>query len=120
MTYQQMKNLLLAVDDPVQKLELVMDFGAHMPPPPAAAQCHIISGCASYVEICRLDDKFFGTADSALVRGIVAILTAMVDGRAPSEIKNMDLLGEFAGLGLTLGAGRMNGLNSMVRFLQNL
>ncbi len=120
MTYQQMKNLLAAVDDPVQKLELVMDFGAHMAPPPAGAQCHVISGCASYVEICKAGNNFFGTADSALVRGIVAILTAMVDGHTPGEIKKMDLSGEFAGLGLRLGAGRMNGLDSMIRFLQNL
>ena len=44
----------------------------------------------------------------------------MVDGRSASEIKNMDIAGEFATLGLNLGAGRLNGVNSMIRFLQNL
>ena len=59
-------------------------------------------------------------ADSALVRGIVAIIVAMVDGKTSDEIKNMDLGGEFEGLNLNLGAGRLNGVNSMIRFLQNL
>ena len=120
MTYQQMKDLLSSVDGPVEKLELVMDFGAHIPTPPDNSECSVISGCASYVEICRTNNHFFGKADSALVRGIVALLTSMVDGRTPQEIKKMDLLGEFSTLGLNLGAGRMNGLNSMIRFLQNL
>jgi len=44
----------------------------------------------------------------------------MVDGKRADEIRRMDIAGEFAGLHLTLGAGRMNGLNSMIRFLQNL
>ncbi len=37
-----------------------------------------------------------------------------------SEIKKMDLAGEFASLNLNLGAGRLNGVNSMIRFFQNL
>ena len=44
----------------------------------------------------------------------------MVDGHTPDEIKQMDLAGMFSALGLPLGAGRLNGVNSMIRFLQNL
>jgi sulfur transfer protein SufE len=44
----------------------------------------------------------------------------MVDGKTAQEIKNMDLLSEFQSLNLNLGAGRLNGVNSMIRFLQNL
>lgn len=120
MTYAQMKNLLQLTDDNVQKLELVMDFGAHMDDVPENAQCSEIVGCSSFVEICRVGDKFYGRADSALVRGIVAILIAMVDGKSASEIKKLNLKQEFLSLNLVLGAGRMNGLNSMIRFLENL
>jgi cysteine desulfuration protein SufE len=59
-------------------------------------------------------------ADSALVRGIVAIMLALVNGKTAAQIKQMDLVGEFASLKLNLGAGRLNGVNSMIRFLQNL
>lgn len=120
MTYDEMKNLLNSIADPVQKLELVMDFGAHMPPPPENAECHDIIGCASRAQICISGNNFYGVADSALVRGVVAIITAMVNGKSPQEIKKMDISGEFAGLQLNLGVGRLGGVNSMIRFLQNL
>ena len=121
MQYSQMKKILESFDNPVDKLEAVMDFGNHLENVPAGAKCTEIVGCASHVEICVSgNNKLFARADSGLVRGIVAILLAMVDGKSPAEIKNMDLYKEFSSLNLTLGAGRLTGLNSMISFLQNL
>ncbi len=120
MKYEQMKSILMTLDSPADKLEMVMDFGAHMPPVPDGAVCSEILGCASRAEICRDGNRLFGRADSAIVRGIIAILLAMVDGRSGQEIKNMDLEGEFASLDLSLGVGRLGGLQSMIRFLKNL
>ena len=120
MTFDEVKNILSAIDDPVQKLEMVMDFGARLLPVPSDAICDEITGCASHVEICRVGDKFYGKADSAIVRGIVAIIIAMVDGKTPEQIKNMDLRKMFLSLNINLGAGRLNGVNSMILFLQNL
>lgn len=120
MTYEDMKNALALTDNPVEKLEMVMDFGAHMPSVPDLAQCHEITGCASRAEICIDGNHFYGRADSALVRGIVALVTARVDGMTADEIRNIDLRADFADLHLNLGAGRVNGLESMIRFLQNL
>lgn len=120
MTYAEMKNLLQSVDDGVMRLEVLMDFGRQMAPIPDDATCSEITGCASRVQICRHGNRFYGDADSAIVRGIVALIVAMVDNHSPEQIKNIDILGEIAGLNLGLGAGRMNGINSMVRFLHNL
>jgi len=120
MTYVEMKRALCLAPDAVGRLEMVMDFGAQLPPPPDSAECTEITGCSSRVQICRDGRRFFGTADSALVRGIVAIITAMVDGKSVEEIRRMDLDGEFASLHLQLGAGRLGGVNSMIRFLKNL
>lgn len=120
MTYAEMKGLLEITPDAADKLELVMDFGAHMPPPPDAAVCHDIAGCASWAAICRDGNRFYGAADSALVRGIVAILTAMVNGKTPDQIREMNLREEFASLHLQLGTGRLGGVNSMISFLENL
>ena len=120
MNYTQMKNALSLIDNPMEKLEMVMDFGKNMPSVPEAAECHEIYGCASFVEICQFNSHFYARADSLLVRGIVAILLAMVDGKSADEIKQMDLYKEFSELNLNLGAGRMNGLNSMISFLKNL
>ena len=96
MTYTEMKRILLMIDNPVEKLEAVMDFGANMPAVPETAHCNEILG------------------------GIVAIITAMVDGKTPEEIKNMDLITEFNSLNINLGTGRLGGVNSMIRFLKNL
>ncbi len=112
--------MLLATDDPVMRLEMVMDIGRAAAPVPDGAVCAEIAGCSSRVAICRDGTRFYITADSAIVRGIAAILAAMVDGRSPEQIRQMDLNGEFASLRLQLGAGRLNGVNSMISFLQNL
>ncbi len=120
MTYSEMKKILSMISDPVERLNAVMDFGTQMAPVPDSAVCSEIHGCASWVEICRDGNNFYGRADSALVRGIVAIITAMVDGKSPQQIKKMDLAGEFASLNINLGTGRLGGVNSMIRFLQNL
>ena len=120
MTYKEMKSALSIVDDPAVRLEMVMDFGANMAPVPDDAVCNVIAGCASQVEICVRDGHFYGVADSALVRGIVAIILAMVDGKDIDEIKKMDLQAEFNSLDLRLGTGRLGGVNSMISFFKNL
>ncbi len=120
MTYVDIKNILSSITDPVEKLEMVMDFGRNLAPVPDGAICNEIVGCASRVEICQLGNLFYGRADSALVRGIVAILIAMTHGKSIDEIKQMDILSEFSSLDINLGAGRLNGLESMVRFFHNL
>lgn len=120
MKYSEMKNLLSMVSDPVEKLEMVMDFGRHMSPIPKSAICYEIKGCASYAEICIDGNKFYGNADSDLVRGILAIITAMVDDKTKEEIKKLDLESEFYSLNINLGSGRLGGVNSMIRFLKNL
>ena len=120
MTFDEIKNILNVMENPVEKLEMVMDLGKSLEPVPENAVCTEIIGCSSFVEICRLNNSFYAHADSAIVRGIVAILISMVNGKTPAQIKQMDLLTEFQKLDLNLGAGRLNGVNSMVRFLQNL
>ena len=120
MTFDEIKKSLSIVTDPATRLEMVMDFGAHLPPVPNDAVCNEIVGCASHVEICRVGNKVYGVADSALVRGIVAIIISMVDGKTAQEIHQMDLMDMFMDLNINIGAGRLNGVNSMIRFLKNL
>ena len=118
--YDEIKKSLSAISNPIEKLEMVMDLGTHIEPVPHGAVCSESVGCASHVEICRFGNRFFGVADSALVRGIVVIILSMIDGKTPDEIRKMDLVGMFMALQINLGAGRLNGVNSMIRFLQNL
>ena len=78
MTFDEIKKMLLMMDDPVMRLEAVMDIGKTLRAVPSDAVCSEIKGCTSFVQICRKGNRFFGTADSAIVRGIVAIILSMV------------------------------------------
>ena len=120
MMYSDMKSMLMMVDDPAIRLEMVMDFGKNLSPVPDGAICTEILGCASFVQICRLGNRFYGVADSAIVRGIVAVLLSMVDGMSVQNIKNLNIEEEFNSLNLNLGAARLNGVGSMIRFFKNL
>ena len=120
MTYLEIKNALSLVESDADKLEMVMDFGKNLEPVPDDAKCSEILGCTSFVKICEKNGRFYGFADSIMVRGIVAIILAMVDGKSIAEIKNMDLLSEFNSLNLNFGASRLNGIQSMISFFKNL
>ena len=116
MNYPEIKSLLAAMDDPVMRLEFVMDLGTRLAPIPGNAVCTEVSGCASRVRICHLrlatDGSrltFYGDADSALVRGIVMILTAMANEGIS------DLRCEFTSLNLNLGAGRLSGVEGIIK-----
>lgn len=120
MTFSEIKNNLLLIADPVEKLEYVMDLGKTLQKIPDGAKCSEILGCASFVQICEKDGVFYGMADSAMVRGIVAIILSVVNGKNINEIKQMDIASEFSSLNLNFGASRLNGINSMISFFKNL
>ena len=120
MTFDEIKKYLTVLDGPVEKLEFIMDLGNTLQPVPSNAKCYEVAGCASFVQICQSEDRFYANADSALVRGIMAVFIAMVDGKSVQQIKEMNLADEFGALNLQLGAGRTNGVNSVIRFFENL
>lgn len=120
MKYDDIKNALFLIENPVEKLEFVMDLGKTLEQIPEGSKCSEIYGCTSFVEICEKDGRFYGRADSMMVRGIVAIILSMVDGKSASEIKKFDFSSEFGLLNLNFGAGRLNGIQSMISFFKNL
>lgn len=120
MKYQEIKNALFLIENPIDKLDMVIDLGKSLSDVPENATCTEILGCASFVQICQKDGKFYGRADSLMVRGIVAIILAMVDEKGIKEIKKMDIEAEFNSLELNFGAARLNGVQSMISFFKNL
>ena len=118
--YNEIKNALSLIENPVDKLEFVMDLGKNLDDVPENAICTEILGCASFVQICQKNGRFYGRADSLMVRGIVAIILSMVDGKSIDDIKKIDMETEFRGLNLNFGAARVNGIQSMINFFKNL
>lgn len=80
-----------------------------------------VLGCASQVWLVRdeQDDEllhFRGDSDAHIVRGLVAIVLALFNGRAPEDALDVDAAAKLADLGLNehLSPQRSNGLNAMI------
>lgn len=88
---------------------------------------HKISGCQSQVWIVMQQDEegriwFAGDSDAAIVKGLVALVIALYQGKLPAEIRALDIADIFNQLALSvhLTPSRTQGLNAMVRtILQN-
>lgn len=104
----------------------VIELGKKLPPFPEAERNDInkVQGCASQVWLISHVKQtpsgplleFEGDSDAHIVRGLVAVLLALVSGRTPKEIMETDILGVFRQIGLEghLTPQRSNGLRSMV------
>lgn len=85
-----------------------------------------VHGCQSRVWMIATRDgdhvHFQADSDAFLVRGLIAILLAVYDGRTADEIVHLDPEATFSRIGLEqhLSMGRRNGLHSMVQRVQAL
>jgi cysteine desulfuration protein SufE len=103
----------------------VIELGRKLPPFPDAqrTEANKVPGCVSQVwlatTVAHQDGRpfltFSGDSDAHIVRGLVAILIALLSGRPASEIAGEDPLALFEQLGLSehLTPQRSNGLRSM-------
>lgn len=66
--------------------------------------------------------RFNGDSDSTLVKGLIALLMVMVNGKEPSEILATDIAASFKQLGLEshITVNRRNGFFSMVERIRAL
>lgn len=113
MKYAEIKSVMDTMTDDLMRLEYVMEIGHQNSLTLINTACTEISGCASRVIICKDKNGFYGDADSVLVRGLVWIIIAMKN----DGIKNLS--DEFNSLKLNLGTGRINGVSSVINFLEN-
>ena len=115
------------LDDWEDRYRYVIELGRTLPPFPEALRtdANKVRGCASQVwlasqprgaagEDVLLDLK--GESDAHIVRGLIAILFALYQGKTTQEILATDALAAFAGLGLKdhLTPQRSNGFAAMV------
>lgn len=83
-----------------------------------------VDGCASQVWLMPEIEgagpgavyRFKGDSDAMIVRGLIAVLRALYDGRSVAEVLETDAGAELARLGLDahLSSQRSNGLRAMV------
>ena len=86
-----------------------------------------VRGCTSQVWLVETADstdesfKFIADSDAIIVKGLVAILMLVYNGKSKAEIKEMSIEEVFTKLGLDshLSVNRRNGFFSMVERIKN-
>jgi cysteine desulfuration protein SufE len=100
----------------------LIDLGRALPPMADALKTDAtrVRGCASQVWLYpRLEGgklHFAADSDAAIVKGLVALVLMLADGRAPVDIDTAEIRARLDGLGLAkhLSSNRTQGLASMV------
>jgi cysteine desulfuration protein SufE len=127
MTIDTIRSDFALLDEWEDRYRYLIELGRTLPPFPEALRtdAHKVRGCVSQVwlasEVKRNGAgppvlKFQGDSDAHIVRGLVAVLFALVQDRTPEEVLHTDAKAVFAGLGLAehLTPQRSNGFFSMV------
>ncbi|MCY1268984.1 Cysteine desulfuration protein SufE [compost metagenome] len=111
-----------------QRARLLMQWGERLEPLDDAERTddNRVHGCESLVWLVaeRHDTAwhFRATSDARLLRGLLAVLLARVDGLDGDELAQIDLADWFnqLGLGRQLSPSRSNGLNAVLKRMREL
>ena len=111
-----------ALDDPMDRYQLLIDMGQEAAPLPAAdkVEQNLIDGCQSRVWIVCAEENgrlhFRAESDALFVKGLVALVVRVMDNRTPDEILSADLYFiRRIGLEEQLSPTRANGLLAMIK-----
>jgi len=121
---EQLYDDFALLDDWEDKYRYLIELGRELEPLPDAERtaANKVAGCASQVWLwTRIDDggqrlRFVGDSDAHIVKGLVAVVLALFDGKTATEIAGIDPEAVFKRLDLAshLSPQRSNGLRSMV------
>lgn len=131
MTLAQIREDFELLDDWEDRYRYVIELGRKLPalPEELRTEANKVRGCASQVWLAsnvtggeagrRM--TFEGDSDAMIVKGLIAVLFAMYEGRSPQQILDTDAPSVFAELGLAehLTQQRSNGLASMVQRIRS-
>jgi cysteine desulfuration protein SufE len=110
------------------RARLLLQWGERLQPLTEAERstANLVQGCESQVWLvadCLSPTLMFRSgSDARLVRGLLALLLARVNGLSVRELQCLDLGDWFARLGLArqLSPSRSNGLNAVLKRMQEL
>ena len=121
-TFEDVEAEFEALDDWDDRYRLLIDLGRALPAMPAALKTEAtrVRGCASQVWLHTRHDgavvRFAADSDAAIVKGLVALVLMLADGRPPADVDVGEIRGRLELLGLSkhLSSNRTQGLASMV------
>lgn len=113
-------------DDWEDRYAYLIDLGKRLPdmPPGLKTDENKVRGCMSEVWFSKQPDserlRWLGDSDAAIVRGLIAVLHVLYDGRSFGEAAAVDVeqVFEQIGLGGHLSMNRRNGFFAMVERLR--
>jgi cysteine desulfuration protein SufE len=111
-----------------QRARLLMQWGERLPAlsDEQKSDANRVQGCESQVWLVgTLHDRhwqFAASSDARLIRGLVALLLARVNGLSVEDLQQVDLPDWFNQLGLSrqLSPSRSNGLNAVLQRMREL
>ncbi|MFG0380085.1 SufE family protein [Pseudomonas sp. zbq_18] len=111
-----------------QRARLLMQWGERLQPLCEAERCEAnrVNGCESLVWLvgdCHQGVwQFRAASDARLIRGLLALLLARIDGLETQALQSLDLAEWFSQLGLSrqLSPSRSNGLNAVLQRMREL
>lgn len=111
-----------------QRARLLMQWGERLPAlsDDEKTEEHRVHGCESQVwllgHVLEGHWQFRAASDARLIRGLVALLLARVNGLSAEELQQVDLPDWFSQLGLSrqLSPSRSNGLNAVLQRMRQL
>ncbi|WP_297831901.1 SufE family protein [Pseudomonas sp.] len=111
-----------------QRARLLMQWGERLPAlsEEEKTENHRVHGCESQVwllgSVVQESWQFRAASDARLIRGLVALLLARVNGLSAEQLQQVDLPDWFKQLGLSrhLSPSRSNGLNAVLQRMRQL
>jgi len=114
-----------------ERYRYLIELGRKLPPLPEDehTEANKVRGCMSQVWLHSetvagppLTLRFLGDSDAHIVKGLIALLFAVVSERTPQQILDIDVGAVFARLGLEnhITMNRRNGFYSMVERIKQL
>ena len=117
------------IDDWDEKYRYLIDLGRRLPPLSAEEhdEHHKVRGCASQVWLIIGEGEdgamtFKGDSDAAIVKGLVALVMSLYEGKRPDAAHALDAQGELKRLDLDnhITPQRSNGLASMIARIRDV
>lgn len=112
-----------------ERYRYLIELGRKLPPMPEAehSEANKVRGCMSQVWLAGEvgDDSCLhlrGDSDAHIVKGLIALILALTDGRSAQAVLDTDIKAAFAQLGLEshLSMNRRNGFYAMVERIRQM
>ena len=121
--FQDMFSELFELEDPMDKYEWIMEYGAIAKPvfTVAKSDANLVRGCTSNLWIEKIEDKIYCYGESLIVQGIASMICDWYN--QASQKQQMDFsLNTLTDIGLSplLSMGRQNGVANLIAKIKTL